>query len=81
MADCGLNDILQTEIRVILKIEIKDAYDQTPKEMDEIILLKGNGKGASGTPNSEMYKRKEDMSMTTDIEGNCELSEETFQVN
>ena len=49
--------------------------------MDEVILLKGNGKGASGTPNSEMYKRKEDMSMTTDIEGNCELSEETFQVN
>ena len=58
MADGGLTDIIRTEIRAILKTEVKDAYDQTPKDMDEVILLKGNGKGASGTPNSKMYKRK-----------------------
>ena len=50
------------KIKAILKTEVKDAYVQTPKDMDEVILLEGNGKGAPDTPNSEMYKIKKDMS-------------------
>ena len=73
MADCGLNDILRTEIRVILKIEVKDAYDQTLKDMDEVILLEGNDKGATGTLSPKINKKKEVMSMHGDIKDNPEL--------
>ena len=77
MANGGLNDILKVKIRVILKTELKDAYDQTLKNMDEIILLEGNDKGANGILNPEINKKKEVMSMPRDIEENFE--ERLFQ--
>ena len=58
MADSDLTDILWVEIKAIIKTEVKDAYDETLKDMDEVILLGGNGKRAPGTPNSEMDGKK-----------------------
>ena len=69
----GLTDILWDEIRVILKTEVKDAYDQTLKDMDEVILLEGNDKGETGTPSPKINKKKEVMSIHGDTEDNLEL--------
>ena len=73
MAGGGLTDILRAKIKANLKTEVKDAYDQTLKDMDEIIFLGGNDKGATGTPNFEMNKSKEDVGITKNIEDNSKL--------
>ena len=76
MADSGLTDILQAQIKVILKTEVRDTFDQTLNAMDKVILLKSNCKGALGSPNSEINGKKEDMATLGDIESNFELSKE-----
>ena len=75
MADGGLTDILQAKIKTILKTKVKNTFNQTPNVMDEIILLGGNGKGAPSARNSEMNEKNEDMSISGDIKGSCELYE------
>ena len=61
------------EIWAILKSELKDASDQTLKDMDDVILLKGNDKRATSTPSLIINKKKEVMSMHGDIEDNPEI--------
>ena len=78
MAGGGLTDILRAKIKANLKTEVKDAYDQTLKDMDEVIHLEGNDKRETDIPNPEINKMKEVMSMHGDIEDNYELYEETL---
>ena len=58
MAGGGLTDILRAKIKANLKTEVKDAYDQTLKDMDETIFLGGNDKGATGTTSPVINKKK-----------------------
>ena len=74
IADGGLTDILQAEIKAILQIEIKSILNQTPDSKDEIIFLTGNSndKGAPGTLNFASNKRKGVMTMPEDIKDDCQ---------
>ena len=70
LANGSLIDILRVEIKIIICNEIKNILIKTPVFKDEIILLSGIpiDTGALGTPNFELNKEKEVMSMPEDIE-------------